>query len=65
MKKFENDFFEIELPPGPYELHEIYNTIKQKLFHYAYEVDDINKRVKPKITDSEFEFNIQYQWNQF
>ena len=55
--EIENEFIDIQLPPGVYELIEINNTIKQIITDSGYELDDKSK-FKKDLTVFSIEFNI-------
>ena len=55
--EIENEFIDIQLPPGVYELIKINNTIKQIITDSGYELDDKSK-FKKDLTVFSIEFNI-------
>ena len=55
--EIENEFIDIKLVPGVYELIEINNTIKQIITDSGYELDDKSK-FKKDLTVFSIEFNI-------
>ena len=55
--EIENEFIDINLVPGVYELIEINNTIKQIITDSGYELDDKSK-FKKDLTVFSIEFNI-------
>ena len=56
--EIENEFIDIQLPPGVYDLIEINNTIKQIITDSGYELDDKSK-FKKDLTVFSIEFNIK------
>ena len=57
--EIENEFIEIELPPGLYEKVEVKNAIKQTITDLGYKIFDMETIFKRKLTTSGIEFHLE------